>query len=479
MENSATKALSFPNWAKLRRDKENYPDWRSHIIDLLQAMGCDQAIRDDFLRLTFNSDDDSSSDDDSDGIDFSRLDFSALDLRGVGRERHFPQPSPTPSQEQLQEQRIKQLYDSLQLSAKKAKKEKIKERQRRRKEKKFEEKKRRMDARARNAINSTIDSKAFAPSLMDCKTAHDLWMALKPTEACTQEEVHRALDRVRLETCANDMELVERMHIVVNKVTFNLPEEREQYETRTVQAALLNLKQKDHKTRFFELLLHMGQRGTPQTVKEFEGQFLRVIKEEKEVEQHNRHNKSSRQAAYNATTKQDGQHKTECDYCHKKGHTENKCFKKQRDEDEKANKTKAASYATTDSTTESQIAAETPIADYTTATTDKTFNTTSDENHLKFLLDSGSTCHIVTDSHICQNVRHADITITVGNENKIKCHLIGDIFLQLPNGLIFKLKDVRIVPTFGLNVFSWPTAAKANLKLIESRAGAEIRSNNF
>ena len=153
-----------------------------------------------------------------------------------------------------------------------------------------------------------------------------------------------------------------------------------------------------------------------------------------------------------------------------------KCFKKQRDDDEKANKTKAASYATTDSTTESQIAAETPIADYTTATTDKTFNTTSDDNHLKFLLDSGSTCHIVTDSKICQNVRHADITITVGNENKIKCHLIGDIFLQLPNGLIFKLKDVRIVPTFGLNVFSWPTAAKAKLKLIENQAGAEIRS---
>ena len=93
MENSATKALSFPNWAKLRRDKENYPDWRSHIIDLLQAMGCDQAIRDDFLRLTFNSDDDSSSDDDSDGIDLSRLGLQA---------KHSPQSSPTSSQEHVE-----------------------------------------------------------------------------------------------------------------------------------------------------------------------------------------------------------------------------------------------------------------------------------------------------------------------------------------------------------------------------------------
>ena len=189
-----------------------------------------------------------------------------------------------------------------------------------------------MDARARNAINSTIDSKAFAPSTMDCETAHDLWMALQPTEAYTQEEVHRALDQVRIELCSDDMELVERMHGVVNKVAFTLPEERAQYETRTVQAALLNLKQPQHKMRFFELLFHMSNRDTPQTVKEFEGQFLRVINEEKEVEQHNRHNKSSRQAAYNATTKQDGQHKSECDYCHKKGHTENKCFKKQREQ---------------------------------------------------------------------------------------------------------------------------------------------------
>ena len=236
MEKSA-KALSFPNWARLRRDKENYPTWQKHIFDVLQASGCEQAISSDFARLTYESDDSSSSDDDSDGIDLSRL-----ELRELGREKYPPQSLPSASPTTSQEQRIKQLYDSLQLSAKKAKKEKIKERQRRRKEKKFEEKKRRMDARARNAINSTIDSKAFAPSTMDCKTAYELWMALKPTEAYTQEEVHRALDQVRIEMCPTDMDLVERMHGVVNKVAFILPDERAQYETRTVQAALLNLR---------------------------------------------------------------------------------------------------------------------------------------------------------------------------------------------------------------------------------------------
>ena len=41
-------------------------------------------------------------------------------------------------------------------------KERGREKKRRKKKKKFEEKKTRMDARARTAINSTIDSKAFA-----------------------------------------------------------------------------------------------------------------------------------------------------------------------------------------------------------------------------------------------------------------------------------------------------------------------------
>ena len=175
------------------------------------------------------------------------------------------------------------------------------QRRRRRRQKKFEEKKKRMDARARNAIHSTIDSKAFAPSTMDCTTAYQLWEALKPTEAYTEEDVQRSLDGVRIELC----ELLERMHGVVNKVAYILPKEREQYETRTVKTAMLNLKQKQHKMRFLDLIVHMGQRDTPQTVKEFEGQFLKIIKEEQDVEQHNHQNKSSTQAAYNATTRQE------------------------------------------------------------------------------------------------------------------------------------------------------------------------------
>ena len=169
MENSATKALSFPNWAKLRRDKENYPTWRKHIFDVLQAIGCDQAIRSDFARLTYESDDSSSSDDDSDGIDLSRL-----DLR---REKYPPQSlpsaSPTPSQEQLQEQRIKQLYDSLQLTAKKAKKEKT------RKQKELDEKI--VSSSAIEYYPDELKSKQLAKNQEDEKQK-----AVAAAEACSQ-----------------------------------------------------------------------------------------------------------------------------------------------------------------------------------------------------------------------------------------------------------------------------------------------------
>ena len=98
MENSA-KALSFPNWARLTRDKNNYHTWQKHIFDVLQAAGCDKAIRSDFARLTYESDDVSSSDDDSDGIDLSRL-----DLRELGRAKYPPQSSPSASPTTSQEQ---------------------------------------------------------------------------------------------------------------------------------------------------------------------------------------------------------------------------------------------------------------------------------------------------------------------------------------------------------------------------------------
>ena len=78
----------------------------------------------------------------------------------------------------------------------------------RKKEQEYEKMKKKMDAKARTIIRHSIDAKAFERSTYDCKTAHKLWKTLQPTEAYTEEEIHRALGRVRIETCSNAMELV-------------------------------------------------------------------------------------------------------------------------------------------------------------------------------------------------------------------------------------------------------------------------------
>ena len=249
------KATSFPNWAKLQRDKGNYPAWRRHIIDVLQASGCEKAITEEFARLVYESDDSSSSSSGDDSDD-AHQDFKRLNL---GKHSHNPSLSqPAPLQED-QFERARRLYAAFQKKEKKGGKKK---KGRRKREKQFEEKKKRMDATARTLINATIDSRGFASSTMDCKTAHQLWETLKPAEAYTEEEVQRSLNYIRIELCSNDMELVERMHDVVNKVEFILPKERKQYETRAVHAALNNLKQQ-HKLRFLDLIAHMKHTNSP------------------------------------------------------------------------------------------------------------------------------------------------------------------------------------------------------------------------
>ena len=72
MENSAKVVQQVPSWARLRRDKSNYVAWQRAITDVLEAMGCDQAISKDFAKLQLHADDDyddsSSSDEDSDDL---------------------------------------------------------------------------------------------------------------------------------------------------------------------------------------------------------------------------------------------------------------------------------------------------------------------------------------------------------------------------------------------------------------------------
>ena len=73
------------------------------------------------------------------------------------------------------------------------------------------------------------------------------------------------------------------------------------------------------------------------------------------------------------------------------------------------------------------------------------------------VLDGASTCNIVTDASQCSNIRNADITVRVGGSS-LNCSQIGDVYYDQQTlggdirGAI--VKDVRIIPNFGINVLS-------------------------
>ena len=126
METSA-KATSFPKFARLERDKGNYPVWRKHIYDVLEASGCEQAITAEFAFLSCDSSDSASSSEDS-GSDGDELRRTLSSLR-LGK--HDPQPSPTLSQDDQHEQAKKFLRRSRKQERRKEEEKRKEERKRR------------------------------------------------------------------------------------------------------------------------------------------------------------------------------------------------------------------------------------------------------------------------------------------------------------------------------------------------------------
>ena len=57
MESSAKGILQVPNWIKLKRDKGNYVPWQRAVMEVLEAVGCEAAITEDFAKLRFNDED--------------------------------------------------------------------------------------------------------------------------------------------------------------------------------------------------------------------------------------------------------------------------------------------------------------------------------------------------------------------------------------------------------------------------------------
>ena len=185
------KTQLIPTGYRLVRDRSNYPQWCRVVTDLLEASGVEAATTPDFATLTFDPDlsGSSSSEEDSDD-DLSKRIIKTLSLGDSlvkGKQQSssstssstssFPQSSPTPSKSDPQ---FTPQQTGMQAARQQRTQEMKVKRKERKERKKFEEKKKRMDAKARTIIRSTIDAKAFERSTYDCKTAHQLWEALKP-----------------------------------------------------------------------------------------------------------------------------------------------------------------------------------------------------------------------------------------------------------------------------------------------------------
>ena len=78
----------------------------------------------------------------------------------------------------------------------------------------------------------------------------------------------------------------------------------------------------------------------------------------------------------------------------------------------------------------------------------------------KWLVDSASTCMVANEA--CREfseVKPAEVTITVGGDNQLKCTSVGNLTIATAQGPV-KLQEVRIVPGFGVNILSGPYLEK-------------------
>ena len=78
----------------------------------------------------------------------------------------------------------------------------------------------------------------------------------------------------------------------------------------------------------------------------------------------------------------------------------------------------------------------------------------------KWLVDSASTCMVANEAfRELFLVKPAEVTITVGGDNQLKCTSVGNLTIATAQGPV-KLQEVRIVPGFGVNILSGPYLEK-------------------
>ena len=142
-----------------------------------------------------------------------------------------------------------------------------------------------------------------------------------------------------------------------------------------------------------------------------------------------------------------------CYYCGVLGHKKTQCRKLQKDKPDRVNATYDFAWPVKDSMV--------PTAAHPTQV-DQVMLAVGASSVDTFLIDGGSTCHVLgfESSAInasLHNIRTVNITIVVGGGTRMSCRRIADVRVRIssPDVSTCKVgvfKDVRIVPGFGANL---------------------------
>ena len=72
----------------------------------------------------------------------------------------------------------------------------------------------------------------------------------------------------------------------------------------------------------------------------------------------------------------------------------------------------------------------------------------------KYLMDSGASCHVVSDEKLLTNVETINDAIIIGDKSEMKVTKQGVLTLETKDGAKMKLEQVKVVPTITKNIIS-------------------------
>ena len=163
-----------------------------------------------------------------------------------------------------------------------------------------------------------------------------------------------------------------------------------------------------------------------------------------------------------------------CHYCGRLGHKKSECFKFKKDKPDHVTSTFDIACPVGD------------CNDVAQGGTDQVYYTLQG-GMTTFMIDGGSTCHVLgfLDADIeasLHNIRPVSLAVVVGGNKKLQCERLADVHVKVSTSAgtpkVFLLRDVRVMPGFGINLISGPCMEKAGLTLTQAKGVFKAVNSN-